>query len=76
MPWATHRLADDQTLGKWSVVVGAVRRDGEDLLSHPHQENRLPVSMPDQHLAIGQALERNALGQDPVRSVWSRLGPS
>lgn len=63
MPWATHRLVDDQALGKWSIVVGAVGRDGEDLLSHTGQENSFPVSVPNQHLAIGQAFRGNTLGK-------------
>jgi hypothetical protein len=44
-------------------LMGAVGRDGEDFLFHPNQEDRFPVCMPDQHLAIGQALSGNALAK-------------
>jgi hypothetical protein len=43
--------------------MSAVGRDGEDFLSHPNQEDRFPMCVPDQHLAIGQALNGNALAK-------------
>jgi hypothetical protein len=74
MPWATHRLTDHQPLGKRPVIVGAVRRDREDLLSRPRQENCLAVRVANQHLAIAQALSRNAFGK--IRSTQLGLALS
>jgi len=50
-----------EALGKWSVVMGAMRRHGEDFLFYPHRQNSFPLCVPNQHLTICQAFSGNAL---------------
>ena len=37
MPGAAHRVVDDQTVGKRSMIVRAMRPDRENVVSPPHQ---------------------------------------
>jgi hypothetical protein len=71
MPGTPKRVADHETLGKRSVVVGAMRVEREDLRSAPHQEDLLASDAADPHSALGEPGLRNPLRQ--IRGVGKRF---
>jgi hypothetical protein len=62
MPRTADSAADDQALGEGAVIMRAMRRDGEDVLTRPHQENLLVANMTDEHSLIRQIAEGYATG--------------
>jgi len=63
MSRTADRAADYQALGEGAVIMRAMRRDGEDLLTCPHQENLLVANMTDERSLIRQIAEGYATGQ-------------
>jgi hypothetical protein len=67
MPGTTHRLIDEQSVGKRRAIVRADGADREHRLSASHEQHRFAVRMPEQHGAVGDARECDSFGQ--VRSA-------
>src|SRR5215467_14818206 len=65
MPWAAHRVLDDQPLSKRPAVMGARGTDREDFLAAAGQQHRLVADLTDKHRAIGEIAFGNT-----VRQVW------
>src|SRR5215472_11601886 len=65
MPWAAHRVLDDQPLSKRPAVMGARGTDREDFLAAAGQQHRLVAHLTDNHRAIGEIAFGNT-----VRQVW------
>ena len=66
VPGATHRVANHKTLGERPLIMGALGTDCEHLTAAAHQQNLLVAVMTDEHPAIGELIESNALGK-----VWT-----
>src|SRR5215469_11551532 len=65
MPWAAHRLLDDQSLSKRPAVMGARGTDRKDFLGAAGQQHRLVADLTHKHRAIGEIAFGNT-----VRQVW------
>ncbi len=63
MPWAAHRIADQQPFGQWPVIVAAVRRHGEDLVASAYQQDLVAAGVTDQHAAVGEIGQRDSHGE-------------
>lgn len=57
MPGATHCSIDYKTIGKRTVIMGAMWGDGEDFVSHSHQENVLAINMTDERPSFGDVIK-------------------
>ena len=66
VPGATHRVANQETLGERALIMGALGTDREHLAAAAHQQNLLVAGMTDEHPAIGELIESDALGK-----VWT-----
>ena len=66
VPGATHRVANQETLGKRPLIMGTLGTDCEHLSAAAHQQNLLVAGMTDEHSAIGELIESDALGK-----VWT-----
>jgi hypothetical protein len=55
MPGTTHRVTNQQSIGKRTVVMSAVRTDREGLAPATHQENLFAVNMALNHGTIGES---------------------
>ena len=66
VPGATHRVANQETLGERALIMGALGTDCEHLAAAAHQQNLLVAGMTDEHSAIGELIESDALGK-----VWT-----
>jgi hypothetical protein len=62
MPGTPNRVADHKTVGKWTVIVGAMRCDRENVVSLPYQQDVSSAHVTDKHFAIGKLIKGNALG--------------
>jgi hypothetical protein len=71
MPGATHRSIDYETIGKRTMIMGAMWGDGEDFVSHSHQENVLTINMTDKRPSFGDVIETYA--SDKVRTGQLRF---
>jgi hypothetical protein len=58
---AAHGVADQQPLGQRSVIVAAMGGHGEDLRPLARQQYVVAADMADQHAAIGEVRESDAL---------------
>src|SRR5262245_34509617 len=58
MPRTTHGVVDDQTVRERSVVVRAVRADGEQRIAPPRQNHFFGVDAPEHHPAIRNSVQR------------------
>src|SRR5215471_1302452 len=65
MPWAAHRVLDDQPLSKRPAVMGARGTDREDFLAAADQQHRLVADLTDKHRGIREIAFGNTL-----RQVW------
>jgi hypothetical protein len=63
MPRTPDGVVDEQSLAERSRVMRARRADREHLSTLPHEKNRLAVRMADDHLAVFEVGERNAVRQ-------------
>jgi hypothetical protein len=63
MPWASNRIANEETLFERRAVVRADGPDCEYLIAAPGQEHRLAQRMPEQHGSIRDRSELDALGE-------------
>lgn len=66
VPGATHRVANHETLGERPLIMGTLGTDCEHLPAAAHQQNLLVARMTDEHSAIGELIESDALGK-----VWT-----
>ena len=66
VPGATHRVANQEALGERPLIMGALGTDREHLAAAAHQQNLLVAGMTDEHPAIGELIESDALGK-----VWT-----
>ncbi len=60
MPRAPHGVADGQSLGERSAVMGAGGTDREELLAAAHQEDSIIANMSGEHASIRNITERDA----------------
>ncbi len=60
MPWASHGVADQESLGQRSVVVRADRADGEVFVAAAGKQDRIVADMPLEHAAIGNLADIDA----------------
>src|SRR5665213_700963 len=67
VPRATDRVADQKPVSEWGAVVCAGRADRKQLVATSCHEDRYIVDVPEQHGAVGDFGERNAL--DEVRPI-------
>ena len=63
VPGAAHRLAHQQAFGQRPAVVGAGGTQGKHFVAPACQQHRFALGMAQQHGAIGDALQSNALGE-------------
>ena len=66
VPGATHRVANHETLGERPLIMGTLGTDCEHLPAAAHQQNLLVAGMTEEHSAIGELIESDALGK-----VWT-----
>ena len=52
MPGTPYRVPDEQPVGQWTVIVGAVRAHREERIASARQERVLGIDASDQHPAI------------------------
>ncbi len=67
VPGTAHSVADQQALGQRAAVVGTCRGNRQQIATTPHEQDGFVSDMPDQHLAISQPIQRDALAE--VRAV-------
>ena len=63
MPGAAHGIVDEEPLGERPAVMRAGGADREHLLAASRQQHRLVADMTEQHGAIGELRECEALGE-------------
>ncbi len=66
MPRTVHALAGDETLGERTMIMCAMRADGEDFITAPHQQHLLIADMA-QKFAVDEILDCDTLCE--VRSA-------
>src|SRR5436190_16775977 len=66
MPRTAHAFADDQALGERSMIMRAMRADGEDFITASHQQHLLVADMA-QEFAVDEILDCDTLRE--VRSA-------
>ena len=71
VPRAPHRIANDQSLGKWSAVMRTGRPDREKLVARPREEHGFIADNPAYHGSIGNVVNRDALRE--IGSLRLRL---
>jgi hypothetical protein len=57
MPRASHRVADNQAVGKRAVIMGAVCAHCKNLVASPHEENVVTVDAAGGHSTVGKILK-------------------
>src|SRR5439155_4392091 len=70
MQWAANGVADDQPVREQTVIVSAVRRDGEKSIAGPREKDVVFADAADEHLAVGERVRRRAGREIRLRSVW------
>src|SRR5262249_19166415 len=64
MPRTSNRVSDNQPLGKWSMIVGALRSNREDLVTFLDNEYITSVAITSTHdCFVGELLDLDAGGQ-------------
>jgi hypothetical protein len=63
MPRAANRLVDEQPLLKRRPVMSTDGADREQVIASPGEKRRLPMRMPEQYSAIGDAGERDSFDE-------------
>src|SRR5215472_3474760 len=71
VPRASHRIVNDQSLGKWSTVMGASRPDREKLSATTREEHGLIAGNATHHASIGNVGNCDALRE--IGSLRLRL---
>jgi hypothetical protein len=51
VPRAAHRVADDQSVDEWAVIMSAVSANREQLVARAHQQHVLVAHAPEHHAA-------------------------
>ena len=67
MQRASHRVADNETVGEGAVVVGTVSAHSEDLIATSNQNCVLAINLTRYHLPIPQILLREACSEIRLR---------
>ena len=57
MPRTSHRVADDQAVGKRAMIVGAVCAHRKDVVAAPRQDDVVTVDSARNHSTIGKILK-------------------
>jgi hypothetical protein len=60
MPWASNRIANDDSFGKRSAVVCAGSRYGEHIAALTHQGNRFAFMVSEERLVFDEFAEFDA----------------
>ena len=63
VPGATHRIANQKTLGEGPLIMGTLSTYCEYLPAAAHQQNLFVAGMTDEHPAIGKLIESDAFGK-------------
>src|SRR5262249_15944062 len=71
VPGTTHGVADDESFGEWTVIVRAVRADGEELAAGARDHDILVTDPAEQRSAVGKSTDRDSLREIGLRCrVW------
>jgi hypothetical protein len=54
MPGASHGIVDDDAVGERTVVVSAMRADGEDLVARTCEHHIVVIHMSEQQVAVSK----------------------
>jgi hypothetical protein len=57
MPRASHRVADDQAVGKWAMIMSAMCAHCKDLVASPREDDVFAVDAAGDYSTIGEILD-------------------
>src|SRR5262249_6293166 len=66
MPRTAHAAVDNEAVRKRTVIMAAMRTDGEDFAARPHQQNLVVADMTEK-LVAGELGKRHAFGEIGTR---------